>query len=62
MKATKASVLKELASWDIQLLTFAMTSDNCNTLNDLVAKILRNYPFAYDIKHLKSDYEYCMNH
>lgn len=62
MKATKASVLKELASWNIQLLTYAMTSDNCNTLNDLVARILRNYPYACDIQHLKSDYEYSMNH
>ena len=62
MKTTKASVLKELAGWNFQLLTFAMTSENCDTLNDLVARIMRRYPFAYDIKHLKSDYEYSMNH
>lgn len=58
MKATKNSVLKELAGWSLQLLTYAMNYNNCDTLNELVARILRNYPFADDIEHLKADYVY----
>lgn len=58
MKATKNSVLKELAGWSLQLLTYAMNYNNCDTLDELVERIRRNYPFADDIEHLKADYEY----
>ena len=58
MKATKNSVLKELAGWSLQLLTFAMNDNNCDSLDELVARIQRRYPFADDLEHLKADYEY----
>lgn len=58
MKATKNSVLKELAGWSLQLLTYAMNYNNCDTLDELVARIRSNYPFADDLEHLKADYVY----
>lgn len=56
----KQKILRELATWSFDLLVFAMKNDGCNNLNELVAKIAYRYPFADDLRHLRADYEYCM--
>lgn len=56
----KSKLLKELAGWNFTLVTFAMTQEHCQSLNDLVSVLSRRYT-AEDLWRIKSDYEYCQN-
>ena len=57
----KKKILKEISYWPIELLAYALRSEGCNTLADLVAKINKAYVWPEDLKHLRFDYEYAMN-
>lgn len=57
----KQKILKEISNWPFELLAYALNSEACNTLADLVIKINKAYVFPEDLKHLRSDYEYAMN-
>ena len=57
----KQKILKEISSWPFELLVYAVKSEGCNTIADLVAKINRAYVWPEDLKHLRFDYEYSMS-
>lgn len=57
----KQRILKELSSWSFELLVYAIKSEGCNTLEELVIKINRAYLYPEDLKHLRSDFEYAMS-
>lgn len=57
----KQKILKEISSWPFELLAYAIKSEGCNTLADLVIKINKAYCWPEDLKHLRFDYEYAMN-
>lgn len=56
----KQRILKELSGWPFELLVYALKSEGCNTLADLVVKINKAYIWPEDLKHLRFDYEYAM--
>jgi len=56
----KQKILKEISSWPFELLAYAIKSEGCNTLADLVIRISKAYVWPEDLKHLRSDYEYAM--